>query len=71
MLETIGWIVAVIGWIWLVVMGFRHNIAWGILNLLIPVVAIIFGIVHFAEARTPLIIMIVGALVAGIGLVGL
>jgi hypothetical protein len=65
-METVGWIIAAIGWIWLVVMGFRYSILWGILNLLIPIVAVVFGIVHFPAAKTPLIILLVGVILAAL-----
>jgi hypothetical protein len=69
LLQTFGWIIAIIGWIWLVAMGFKHGIAWGLLNLLLPFVAFIFGIVHFSEAKTPFLIMVIGSILAGMGLI--
>ena len=68
-LAGIGGLLALIGWIWLVVTAFKVGGAlWGILNIFLqPITGLIFCIVK-KDGWTPFILMIVGiVLAAGIG----
>lgn len=56
----IGCILMLVGGIWLIVNGFRKSIWWGLGNLLIPFVALIFGLLNFAENKIPLLLYVVG-----------
>lgn len=69
---AIGSIIVLIGWIWLIVLGFKHGGAlWGILNIICqPITGIIFCIMH-KTGWIPLILMIVGGIIEGIGFVPL
>ncbi|HWU70525.1 MAG TPA: hypothetical protein VN017_04125 [Pseudoxanthomonas sp.] len=49
-----------VGGIWLIVNGFRKSIWWGLGNLLIPFVALIFGLLNFAENKIPLLLYVIG-----------
>jgi len=67
-----GALLCLIGWIWLVVLGFKEGGAlWGILNLLFsPLAAIIFCIVK-KTGWIPLAIMIVGIFFYALGAIPL
>lgn len=64
-LGMIGGILALVGWIWLIIVGFQvGGILWGILNIFLqPITGLIFCIVKKA-GWTPFIIMIVGIVLA-------
>lgn len=66
----LGGLLAFIGVIWLVVLGFQKGGAlWGILNLFCqPITGIIFCIQH-KTGWIPLALIIIGNVLAGIGLI--
>lgn len=66
----LGFLLALIGWIWLVVTGFKVGGAlWGILNIFFqPITGIIFCVMH-KTGWAALGLMIVGIIIEGIGLV--
>jgi hypothetical protein len=61
LIAGIGSLVFLIGWIWLIVVGFQvGGVLWGILNIFFqPVTGLIFCIVKKA-GWTPFILMIIG-----------
>ena len=68
----LGTLIAVIGWIWLIVLGFKHGGAlWGILNILCqPITGIIFCVMH-KTGWLQLAMLIIGNIIAGAGMVPL
>lgn len=66
----LGGLIAFIGWVWLIVLGFKQGGAlWGILIILFSWLAgIVFCIMH-KTGWIPLIMMILGGIIAGIGMV--
>ncbi len=59
----LGWTLVFVGWIWLVVLGFKKTVLWGILNLIFsPVAAIIFAIKF--KAWIPFVIYSCGLIMA-------
>lgn len=68
----IGTLIALVGWIWLIVIGFQKGGAlWGILNIFCqPITGIIFCIMH-KTGWLPLALIIIGNVIAGIGMVPL
>lgn len=64
-LGMLGAILALVGWIWLIITGFKvGGVLWGILNIFLqPITGLIFCIVKKA-GWTPFIIMIIGVVLA-------
>jgi hypothetical protein len=50
-LFVVGLLIAIAGWVMVVVAAFRDSVGWGIGSLLIPLVALIFVITHWQDAR--------------------
>ena len=50
-LFLVGIMVAIAGWIMIVVAAFRVSVGWGVGSLLIPLIALIFVITHWQDAR--------------------
>ena len=63
----LGWLVAIVGYVWLLVIAFSENIGWGIGSLLCGIVAIIFGITRWPETKVPLLIYVAGLILSGAG----
>lgn len=65
----LGVLIALIGWIWLIITGFKVGGAlWGILNIFFqPITGIIFCVMH-KTGWVPLVLMIVGNLIAFVGM---
>ncbi len=61
----IGGLIALIGWIWLIIIGFQNGGAlWGILNIFFqPITGIIFCVMH-KTGWLQLAMMIVGYIIA-------
>lgn len=66
----LGCLVSFIGWVWLIVLGFKEGGAlWGILIILFSWLAgLIFCIMH-KTGWIPLVLMLVGGVIAAIGVV--
>jgi hypothetical protein len=60
-------LVNVVAGLWFLVAAFRVGILWGICVLLIPGAALVFLVMHWAEAKTPFLI----SLLTGIGMLAL
>lgn len=62
----LGGLLFVIGWIWLIVMGFKHHIGWGLVVLLVPFLGgLIFGLSKLPGTQTPLILLVIGFILGG------
>jgi hypothetical protein len=66
-LSVIGYIVMLVGWIWILVVAFKHSLGWGLASLLIPLVGLIFVALNFAAAKKPFLIWLAGLGLAIIG----
>jgi hypothetical protein len=63
----LGWFIAVVGYVWLLILAFSENIGWGIGSLLCGIVALIFAVTRWPETKVPALIYIAGLLIAGAG----
>jgi hypothetical protein len=57
---VLGLVLAIVGFIWLVVAGFRTRWGWGLGSLLLPPFSLIFGITHWQRAKMPFMLLIGG-----------
>jgi uncharacterized membrane protein len=60
----IGGLVALIGGIWFLVVAFRQSVWWGLGSIFIPFVSLIFLIIHWADAKKPFFVWLLGAVIA-------
>lgn len=63
----LGIILSLIGGLWIVVNAFRTSVLWGLGSLFVPFVSLIFAILNFAENKVPLIISVIGGVLAMFG----
>ncbi len=66
----LGILIALIGWVWLIITGFKEGGAlWGILNIFFqPITGIIFCVMH-KTGWFALALLIIGNIIAGVGIV--
>lgn len=67
LLIILGFIVAAVGGIWLLVVTFQESILWGIGALLVPLVSLIFVITHWEESKKPFLINVAGLILVILG----
>jgi hypothetical protein len=67
LLLVVGLIIAAVGGIWLLVVAFQESILWGLGSLFIPLVGLVFVIMHWEVAKKPFLINIGGAVLIGLG----
>lgn len=67
-LTVIGYLVALVGGIWILVLAFRKSVWWGLGSLFIPFVGIVFAIMNWTEAKVPFLIEVGGVVLIFIGL---
>lgn len=66
----IGGLIALIGWIWLIIVGFKEGGAlWGILIFFFSWLAGLVFCIMNKTGWVPLAMMIVGGIISGIGMV--
>ncbi len=68
LLMGVGGIAVAIGGIWFLVVAFQESVLWGIGCLIIPLVSLIFLIMHFDKAWRPFALQIAGLVPLYLGL---
>jgi hypothetical protein len=72
-LISIGMGLGLLGGIWLLIVAFKESIWWGLGSLFIPLVSLIFVVLHWSVAKTPFLISLVSIamVIAGAFMTGL
>ena len=69
MLLLLGAVMSLVGWIWIIVTAFGEGeLVWGIGSIIIPLVAIVYGIVNFDETKIPLGLLVFGIALRFVGI---
>lgn len=63
-IEFGGLAIAVVAWTWLIVSAFRQTVWWGLGSLILPPVALLFALRHAQKAVGPLVVIVLGGLIA-------
>jgi hypothetical protein len=63
----LGFLGQVIGGIWLVVLGFRKSVLWGLGVWFVPFVNIIFAAMHWSEAQIAVVLSLLGLVFTVLG----
>ena len=59
-------IVGLVSFIWVVVIAFKEHILWGFGSLFVPLVIIVFGIVHWDKAKKPFLVYIIVSIIMAV-----
>lgn len=72
-LISIGMGLSLLGGIWLLIVAFKESIWWGLGSLFIPLVSLIFVVLHWSVAKTPFLISLVSVamIIAGAFMTGM
>jgi hypothetical protein len=72
LLALVGGIVILVGSIWLIVLAFQESVLWGLGDLFVPFVALIFVISFWDRTAKPFLISLGGlvAIIAGSAMMG-
>ena len=72
-LISIGMGLGLLGGIWLLIVAFKVRIWWGLGSLFIPLVSLIFVVLHWSVAKTPFLISLVSVvmIIAGTFMTGM
>ena len=65
-IELVGVLIALIGWFWILIRGFRHRLGWGFAILLFPPLGIVFALRHWGKGRVPLCLILLGCLIIAV-----
>ncbi len=67
---TIGSLIGLIGWIWLIIIGFKQGgVLWAIFILLFSGIAGLIFCIVYKTGWVPLLLLVVGGLISGLGMV--
>ena len=66
-LLLVGYIAAVLGGLWLLVLIFQNSVVWGICSLVIPFVSLIFVFTNWDDAKKPFLVQVVGLVLIFLG----
>jgi len=66
-LLILGMILSVVGGLWLLVVAFQTSVWWGLGSLFIPIVGLVFVIMHWQPSKKPFLISVVGSVLLIIG----
>ncbi|KAA3647719.1 MAG: hypothetical protein DWQ07_01680 [Chloroflexi bacterium] len=64
----IGTILSTVGSIWLLILAFREGTMWGLAAMFVPFVMLVFVIMYFGETWQPMVINLLGGVIATLGL---
>lgn len=55
-----GYIILVLGGLWMLFVIFQTSVVWGILSILVPFVSLLFVIMHWDDTKRPFLVQVVG-----------
>jgi len=59
-MEIIAYLFLTIGWIWFVVAAYSEGFWWALGCFFIPIVSLVFLIMHFDKAKVPFFVQMIG-----------
>ena len=53
-------VLTLVGWIWLVILGFKDHWGWGLGIFFFGIVGLVYGFMNFAKAKIPTLMLLAG-----------
>ncbi len=66
-IAVVGLIIGTIGGIWLIIISFKTSLLWGLGCLFVPLVSLVFIIVHWREAKGAFALNVIGVFIVMAG----
>ncbi len=66
-LLLVGGLMALVGWVWILITAFAESVPWAVGIFFIPPVALVYGYLRWDEAKVPTILYFVGGIMFLIG----
>jgi hypothetical protein len=66
-LMILGVILAIVGGIGILIVAFRESVGWGIGCLILPIVSLVFVVMHWEETKKPFLLNLAGTILAVVG----
>jgi hypothetical protein len=63
-LAIVGGMMALVGWVWVMIIAFSESVPWGVGIFCFSPVAIVFGVLHWDDAKVPTILYSAGLILA-------
>lgn len=67
LLYWVGILISAVGGIWLLVVAFQESVLWGLGCLFIPIVSLVFVIMHWEKGGKPFLVSLGGGVIAVVG----
>src|SRR4249919_2292877 len=67
LLLVIGLIFTVVGGLWLLGVIFQESVLWGLVSLFIPIVGLVFALMHWEDAKRPFLTQLTGVALIVLG----
>lgn len=61
-LMGIGGLLSLVSMIWLLVLGFKEHVLWGVAIFFVPGAGLVFGVMRWGKAQEALLLGVVGGL---------
>ena len=66
-MHTVGWVLLILGWLlaflgslWIIILGWQRNILWGLICFLVPIVQLVYVAAHWKESKEPFFLLMAG-----------
>jgi hypothetical protein len=60
MLLILGWLLAFLGSLWIIILGWQRNILWGLVCFLVPTIQQVYVAAHWKESKGPFLLLMAG-----------
>ena len=65
--HTIGWVLLILGYVlaflgslWIIILGWQRKILWGVICFLVPAVQLVYVAVHWKESKEAFYLLVAG-----------
>lgn len=67
LLLIVGGLLALVGWVWILITAFSESVPFAVAIFFIPFVAVIYGYLHWEDLKVPTVMYFVGAIAFLVG----
>lgn len=71
LLVFVGFVVAIVGAVWFLAVAFEEHLLWGLTCLFVPLVGVVFLVLHWHREWRPFVVALAGKVIALLGIAAL